>query len=83
MKNLSNSSCRQMFDIETAIMELEQISVIIEMYGTCLIQEPWHTVDTERIGKMENAFYLMQDQFELKLENLRNAFYRGVGCGQR
>lgn len=57
-----------------AIKSLEQVEVLIEMYGICLLQEPWTEVDRERLEKMEGAFYLLQDEFSLKLSRLKKVF---------
>lgn len=57
-----------------AIKGLEQIEVLIEMYGAYLVQEPWIEVDRERLEKMEAAFYLLQDEFSLKLRELKEVF---------
>lgn len=59
------------------IKGFEQIEVLIEMYGAYLLQEPWTEVDRERLEKMEAAFYLLQDEFALKLSRLKNMFTGG------
>lgn len=59
---------------EEAIKGLEQVKVLIEMYGAYLLQEPWTEVDYERLEKMEAAFYLLQDTFSLKLGELKEVF---------
>jgi len=64
-------------DEMAAIKDLEQIKVLIEMYGSYLLQEPWTEVDRERLEKMEAAFYLLQDEFSLKLSRLKNTFAGG------
>ena len=63
---------------QSAIMELGQIEVLIEMFGTCLLQEPWHEVDRNRLNKMENAFYLLQEQFLFKKEKLEKVFHNRI-----
>lgn len=60
-----------------AIKGFEQIDVLIEMYGAYLLQEPWTEVDRERLEKMEAAFYLLQDEFALKLGKLKEVFVGG------
>ena len=60
-----------------AIKGLEQIDVLIEMYGAYLLQEPWTKIDHERLEKMEAAFYLLQDEFSLKLGKLKKVFVGG------
>ncbi len=60
-----------------AIKGLEQVDVLIEMYGAYLLQEPWTEIDRERLEKMEAAFYLLQDEFALKLGRLKEVFLGG------
>lgn len=68
---------RLSFEEQAAIMELGQIEVLIEMFGTCLLQDPWHEVDRSRLDKMENAFYLLQEQFAAKRQKLEAVFGGG------
>ncbi len=70
MKKLS---CKE----QKAIMELGQIEVLIEMFGNCLLQEPWDRLDWDRLNKMENAFYLLQNQFSLKKQKIESVFGEG------
>ncbi len=65
---------RLSFEEQSAIMELGQIEVLIEMFGICLLQEPWHEVDRNRLDKMENAFYLLQEQFAAKRQKIESVF---------
>ena len=65
------------FEEQQAIMELGQIEVLIDMFGTCLLQEPWVKLDWDRLNKMENAFYLLQEQFTLKKQNIERVFCGG------
>lgn len=65
------------FEEQQAIMELGQIEVLIDMFGTCLLQEPWDKLDWDRLNKMENAFYLLQEQFALKKQNIERVFCGG------
>jgi len=60
-----------------AISSLRQIKTFIEMYAGYLLQEPWVEIDFERLEKMESAFYLLQDEFALKLERIESVFGGG------
>lgn len=68
---------RLSFEEQAAIMELGQIEVLIEMFGACLLQEPWREVDKNRLDKMENAFYLLQEQFSVKRRKIESVFGGG------
>lgn len=70
MENLTNEE-------REVVKGFEQIEVLIEMYGAYLLQEPWTKVDRERLEKMESAFYLLQEEFSLKLGRLKNMFTGG------
>ena len=60
-----------------AIKGLEQVDVLIEMYGAYLLQEPWTEIDRERLEKMEAACYLLQAAFALKLGRLKEVLLGG------
>lgn len=70
MENLTNEE-------REVVKGFEQIEVLIEMYGAYLLQEPWTKVDRERLEKMESVFYLLQEEFSLKLGRLKNMFTGG------
>ena len=54
--------------LETAIMNLGEIELFLEMFKEALIDKPWTKLDKNRLDKMEYAFYMLVEQYAVSFD---------------
>ena len=64
-------------EIQTAVADLGQVDILLEMVVKCLVRDPALIHDTEWYAKLESAMHLLEATYREKKDALVRAVERG------